>query len=313
MSHFSFETEFLLPLVNDAVMPVWLAAPLIAVARPDRSCVLVTAAEIATAAPLPPCRLNEIVPAAVDVELLGPEVAQLLAQNQRGKQKQVGFPLTLHTYNANVPEATCKVTCQGQEVAGWLVRTKGGIRRTSAQGLWVFYPAEPWKRGVDIKADAALGGRGADHRDHAARAAAHQRGEGAAQHLDTLRASQVDVRHLALAVGPAGRDAVAVQPQAAHAEAGAGTEAARVDLQVLRVVAAVAGDDARHTRQRLAEVDHRSGGAQGLGRDHVDHKVVSTLRRRLSDADKRQLQQDLRYAPTWVGNVMRQVVTPSVK
>ena len=98
-------------------------------------------------------RAKDPVPAAVDVELLGPEVAQLLAQNQRGKQKQVGFPLTLHTYNANVPEATCKVTCQGQEVAGWLVRTKGGIRRTSAQGLWVFYPAEPWKRGVDIKAE----------------------------------------------------------------------------------------------------------------------------------------------------------------
>lgn len=50
-----------------------------------------------------------------------------------------------------------------------------------------------------------------------------------------------------------------------------------------------------------------------LGRDHVDDKVVNTLRRRLSDADKRQLQQDLRYAPTWVADVMRRVATPSVK
>ena len=50
-----------------------------------------------------------------------------------------------------------------------------------------------------------------------------------------------------------------------------------------------------------------------LRREHVDDKVVSTLRRRLSEADKRQLQQDLRYAPTWVGDVMRRVATPSVK
>jgi hypothetical protein len=50
-----------------------------------------------------------------------------------------------------------------------------------------------------------------------------------------------------------------------------------------------------------------------LGHDHVDEQVVATLRRRLSDADKRQLQQDLRYAPTWVGAVIRRVATPSVK
>ncbi len=97
-------------------------------------------------------RARAPVPAAVDVELLGPEVQQLLAANQRGKQKQVGFPLTLHTYNGGVTEASVKVTCQGVEVPGFLVRTSGSIRRTSAEGLWVFYPAEPWKRGVDIVA-----------------------------------------------------------------------------------------------------------------------------------------------------------------
>ncbi len=50
-----------------------------------------------------------------------------------------------------------------------------------------------------------------------------------------------------------------------------------------------------------------------LGRDHVDDKVVATLRRRLSGADKRQLQQDLRYAPTWVGDVLRQIATAAVE
>ena len=74
----------------------------------------------------------------------------------------------------------------------------------------------------------------------------------------------------------------------------------------------------KHTTPRQMATAGRISGTviqalRWLGRDHVDHKVVSTLRRRLSDADKRQLQQDLRYAPTWVGNVMRQVVTPSVK
>ena len=74
----------------------------------------------------------------------------------------------------------------------------------------------------------------------------------------------------------------------------------------------------KHTTPRQMATAGRISGTviqalRWLGRDHVDHKVVSTLRRRLSDADKRQLQQDLRYAPTWVGGVMRQVVTPSVK
>lgn len=49
-----------------------------------------------------------------------------------------------------------------------------------------------------------------------------------------------------------------------------------------------------------------------LGQDHVDDRVVATLHRRLSDADKRQLQlqQDLRYAPTWVADVMRTIAAP---
>ncbi len=98
-------------------------------------------------------RMRDGVPAAVDVELLGPEVQQLLNQNQRGKQKQVGFPLTLHFFSGSGKNVTCKVTSQGAAVPGFLVETKGTIRRTSAPGLWVFYPAEPLKRGVDIKAE----------------------------------------------------------------------------------------------------------------------------------------------------------------
>jgi hypothetical protein len=80
-------------------------------------------------------------------------VQHLLSENQRGKQKQIGFPLTLHLYWGKSQDVTCKVTSQGAAVAGFLVEAKGAIRRTSAQGLWVFYPAEPFKKGVDIRAE----------------------------------------------------------------------------------------------------------------------------------------------------------------
>ena len=66
------------------------------------------------------------------------------------------------------------------------------------------------------------------------------------------------MRHLALAVGKAGRDAVGDQAQAANAEGGAPAEAARGNLQVLRVVLPVLHRDARHTVERLGEVDLRT-------------------------------------------------------
>jgi hypothetical protein len=44
-----------------------------------------------------------------------------------------------------------------------------------------------------------------------------------------------------------------------------------------------------------------------LGRQNVDGRVLATLRRNLSDADKQQLLKDLRYAPAWVADVMREV------
>lgn len=45
-----------------------------------------------------------------------------------------------------------------------------------------------------------------------------------------------------------------------------------------------------------------------IGRRQVDEqKVVSTLQRRLSDADKQRLLKDLRYAPAWIAEIMRKV------
>ena len=44
-----------------------------------------------------------------------------------------------------------------------------------------------------------------------------------------------------------------------------------------------------------------------LGKEHVDEGVVSHLRKRLSDEDKRVLMQDIRYVPAWVAEVFRAI------
>jgi hypothetical protein len=71
----------------------------------------------------------------------------------------------------------------------------------------------------------------------------------------------------------------------------------------------------KHTTPRQMATAGRISGTviqalRWLGRDHVDDRTVATLRRRLSEADKRQLQHDLRYAPTWVADVLRVVAEP---
>ncbi|MCA8974098.1 MAG: CAP domain-containing protein [Planctomycetes bacterium] len=98
-------------------------------------------------------RKKEPVPSAVDVDLLGPEVQKLLGLNKRGKQKQIGLPLTAHFYFSRADDVKCEVTSRGQPVEGWLVRGSGSCGRTSVPGLWVFYPAEPLDKGVDMNAE----------------------------------------------------------------------------------------------------------------------------------------------------------------
>ncbi len=74
----------------------------------------------------------------------------------------------------------------------------------------------------------------------------------------------------------------------------------------------------KHTTPRQMATAGRISGTviqalRWLGRGHVDDRTVATLRRRLSDSDKRQLHQDLRYAPTWVADIMRRVAAASVQ
>ena len=71
---------------------------------------------------------------------------------------------------------------------------------------------------IDPRLPARLAHRGAHQRNDATRAVAIEHGKRSAQHLDALGACKVEVRHLALAIGAGGRDAVGDQTQAAHAE-----------------------------------------------------------------------------------------------
>ncbi len=123
---------------------------------------------------------------------------------------------------------------------------------------------------VEVEFKLALACRAAEQGDHAARAVAVERREGPAQDLDALGAGQVEVGDLARAVGHGGRDAIGVETQAPHAEARARTEAARADLQVLRVVVAVVDGEAGHALQRFREVHHQAACAYLLGVHHGD-------------------------------------------
>jgi len=65
------------------------------------------------------------------------------------------------------------------------------------------------------------------------------------------------------------------------------------------------------TLRRMATAGRVSGtiiqALSWLGRRNVDDKVVAILRRRLSRRDKHDLLGDVRYAPAWIGKVMKRI------
>ena len=138
---------------------------------------------------------------------------------------------------------------------------------------------------------------GGEHADHAAGGVAVERRERTAQHLDPRRRRQVEVRDLALPVRSGGGNAVHIQAQAAHAEGGPGAEAARGDLDVLRVVLPVERHHPRHPRQRFRQVDLRSAVADGLRVDHVDRsrRVEGALLDAAGDADHHRAEEALAH------------------
>lgn len=97
-------------------------------------------------------KAKDPVPASVDVADLGADVQKLLQQHGRGKQKTIGYPMSLHFYGGDAGQVTCVLSAGGELVEGVLVNAAGGgSRRTSARGMWVFYPLEPLRRGVECR------------------------------------------------------------------------------------------------------------------------------------------------------------------
>ena len=123
----------------------------------------------------------------------------------------------------------------------------------------------------------AAGGRGIGPDAHdAAGGVAEERRGGAAEDLDAVHRTQVEVGELALAVGQGLRDAVHQDLDPAHGERGAAPEAADREPLIERKVVAIGDEDARHAGQRLVEAPgglgvadlrfvHQLNGARSLG------------------------------------------------
>jgi hypothetical protein len=62
----------------------------------------------------------------------------------------------------------------------------------------------------------------------------------------------------------------------------------------------------RHSLRRLVSC---AQALRYLGKTQVDEQVLSTIRRQLDDKDKAQLIKDIKYAPAWVGGILRQLAT----
>jgi hypothetical protein len=55
--------------------------------------------------------------------------------------------------------------------------------------------------------------------------------------------------------------------------------------------------------QALRHIDQR----------YVDDTIVAHLQKRLSDNDRKQLLQDIRYGPAWIASILRRVAGPEGK
>ena len=123
----------------------------------------------------------------------------------------------------------------------------------------------------------------------------------------------------AVAHAIAGRDAVRLQPSGAQAANLLGIST-QVPLRVVYLTDGPSGTVRigkqtivlkKTTPRQMATAGKVSGtviqALRWLGRKHVDDTVVGTLGRRLSDADRRQLLKDARYAPAWIGEILRRL------
>jgi hypothetical protein len=121
-----------------------------------------------------------------------------------------------------------------------------------------------------------------------------------------------------------GRDAVRLQPSGAYAANRLGLSE-QVPMKVLFLTDGVPRRVRigklqiiirRTTPRNMATAGRISGlviqALRYLGQRHVDDRVVTIHRGRLSDVDKRQLLKDIRFAPVWIAYIVQQVAAPEV-
>ena len=123
----------------------------------------------------------------------------------------------------------------------------------------------------------------------------------------------------AIARALAGRDAVRLQPSGAYAANLLG-----LSTQVpMKIVYLTDGPSRtvrigkkqiilkRTTPRNMASAGTISGlvlqALRHLGQRHVDDEVIATLDRRLDDNDRNQLLKNIRFAPSWIAEIMRQL------
>jgi hypothetical protein len=49
-----------------------------------------------------------------------------------------------------------------------------------------------------------------------------------------------------------------------------------------------------------------------LGKKNIDEKVLSILKRQIKPEDHEQISNDFQYAPSWVADILRSLIKPSV-
>ena len=117
----------------------------------------------------------------------------------------------------------------------------------------------------------------------------------------------------------AGRDNLKIQPSGAYAANLLGltqqvptrviflTDGANRNVQVKNQKIILK----RTTPKNMATAGYMSGvviqALRHLGKDNVTDKMIQTLKKKLTKADKRQLILDLRYAPAWIGTICQQL------
>ena len=74
----------------------------------------------------------------------------------------------------------------------------------------------------------------------------------------------------------------------------------------------------KHTTPRAMATAGRVSGLviqalRHIGQRYIDDTIVTRLRKRLSDDDRKQLLQDIRYAPAWIAAILRRVAGPEGK